>query len=369
MIQPSLYSIIVLESLCLLILVFNYKYMISDRPFKNKNYFFSFCFLTIFAVFFCYGWDYFGYWRTYNTLQGGIYLWYEDYEDWCYLLMSVLPGNYYVWRLVVWGGAALITVWALKRLHVDSTFALVLFIMMPLIQMFYVSRNTLGLSFLMLAMAYLGGTQKKNLWTFFVVLVLVLVSTRFHKSMPLYILVFLMSVFIPYNRVFVIGSLILFPFLYLGIRYYGSLFLNLDVLEDTATYTAGISYLYREDETGLTTIGVITYIIERIPIAFLLIYGTYQIAFKKLKCEKWQKYFLMYSFILIYISYLFYGQASKFLHPRFWCAAQYPLCFFAAGFLSDKRNSGVMRFFYYTLMMSFLYTVIYKVYSWSNYVV
>ena len=196
-----------------------------------------------------------------------------------------------------------------------------------------------------------------------------LVSTRFHKSMPLYILVFLMSVFIPYNRVFVIGSLILFPFLYLGIRYYGSLFLNLDVLEDTATYTAGISYLYREDETGLTTIGVITYIIERIPIAFLLIYGTYQIAFKKLKCEKWQKYFLMYSFILIYISYLFYGQASKFLHPRFWCAAQYPLCFFAAGFLSDKRNSGVMRFFYYTLMMSFLYTVIYKVYSWSNYVV
>lgn len=357
-----MFQLLLIESICLIYVLTRRKYLLYNISEPTTKFFFKpFLFLTLFCVFYNSGWDYFSYGDTHKFIFSNG----RAIEDFCIWLMLYVR-KYLLWRFIVWGIAIFFIVKTVNYINASPKLFYPLFVMLPLVQVFYVTRNSMGHAVLFFAIALMTYGSYRKLIKISCAVLLIVASYYMHKSMPLYFFIALAALVIPLNKKIIMASIVAFPFLYVGILHYSELFLGLHGFSDNMI-NAGNSYLSRDNEMSLTIVGKITRAIEMFPILLILAYSIWNTISHKYTLSYCMKVFLLYTYILIYASFLFLGQASDFLHPRFWNAAQIPLSLFLGVYLIDKRNQKIPRVFMIALFISFFYTLIYRAYCWSDY--
>lgn len=345
-------QVILLEVLCLIFLLFYRKDFFKNTIRKKNNYFLLWLFVTAFCTWFSWGHDYYNY---QDILANQAHV-----EPVFLNLYSFVGCNYIYWRFIVWGLSSFFVVLTFKKLETTNGLATILFIMLPLLQFYCVTRNSLSLSILFYALSCVDYRSFKG-WIY--IFLLLALSFNLHQSMPLYIFLFFFVCIIPFNKTTIIISLILFPLLKGGILLLSERFISLFATE--AFEETGFSYIEADNEMMYTTFGWLHKSFDMFPIILILTYSIRELIFKshikeKIHIEK----FLFFSYTLIYMSFLFWGEGSKHLQTRFWDAAYLPLCFFLSHFLYSRRSNVCVKIFFILLLMSFVWRILYNIYSY-----
>lgn len=343
--------VITLEIFCIGYIWFDRKSLFYDKPKYLKGYILLWAFSTLFCVFYAFGWDYLLYQKLLSSRSDHL----EPFYQWLYKFVGK---DYVAWRFAVWGLSSIFMVLTFRNLKCDMRLASALFIILPLVQVYYVTRNTLGLSILFYALSLLNG-QKRN---FIPAIIWLYICTFFHTSMPMYVGVLALVLIIPINKISFYVSIAAFPVLK-GVV----LLVSNHILQgaDNADFAArGVSYVDSDNEMQYTTIGWIHLAIQMLPVLYIMFQGI-RSALKKRGLSLMENRFLVYSYILIYMSFLFWGEASKHLQTRFWDASFMPLAFFLAMYLFPRRNTKAVRVFIVWELFVFAWRLLYNIYSFD----
>ena len=335
---------------------------------NNNSYFFTGLFFIILSVFLDPGGDFLNYLKLYNNYnQTHIERHLEPYYTW---LIDVLPKNFYIWRLFVWGPAIILWMVILKHLKLNPHLSFILLLTIPLYN-FVGARQQMGFSFLYLGMAIClyknYNTLKISTRSFNIIVGLILIglSLFFHKSMILYLSVFLIAL-IPFKRKTIVISLILFPIIWSLLNVLVEFFISNIMAFDAAGQDHAERFVDAENKIETTLYGWIRIFIDKIPIWVLLYLSIKKVFFSKqpIKIPYFFKVILKMTYILIYFYALFIGKdVSKFLGPRFWDAALIPLSIFLAYFLFNEKRNKILNFTLLLLVVGKLYTFFYSFYK------
>jgi len=327
---------------------------------KNVSYWGVVFFLILFSVFAFAEADTYHYMELYEDLYKSQFPWHvEPTHFW---IIKHLPHGYYIWRLFVWGISAILYVKAFRHLNISAcvaAFSIAIVALIPFPQ----TRGTLGFAIMMLALAYYKPLKYRNITWDLIVLALIVLSTFFHKTLGVYILLYPLALLVPYNKKTIALSLVLFPFLYLAVYTMANDILSLGFLGEQ-TVDRGESYLDRGSEGNYNIIGILTNSILWIAL-ILYFYTTSDFYIKNVK-QKTALVIHKYAYILVYVSFLFYGQnISNFLFTRTLKFALLPLAIAYAYYLQSTRRSKVDKA---TLFFFFLYTsyeITYHIYKFN----
>lgn len=259
-----------------------------------------------------------------------------------------------IWRLVVFGGAILILSCTIQLLHVNHRFASFIFVITEMF-MFGAMRNTFGLMlmFFSIALIFSPGNFKKK--TFFILLAgLGLFGCTFlHKSMWLYVSL-LPFALIPFGKRAVKWSLVVFPFIYSSIFICTQWFLSTFADAETQQHA---SY-YTDSEMATTMVKTINDIIKQICYIYLMSIAIKRLLNDQNKSPLIFKFLMRYSFILVYIGFLFYGQTTAgWLYSRFVGAGEMTFMFVMMYFFYIyPRKKGVKLAF-----AGLIYYIIYQI--------
>ena len=322
----------------------------THRP-NSSQLFGLFFIITLYSVFEFAGGDFFHYKEFYERTH---FLGTNDGLDPIYLwLIDVLPNNFYLWRLVVWGAASFIWIQIIKRLGYSVRLAGCLFLLIVFF-LFVGARQALGFSLL-----YLGVTMMLNSTKIKEKLLGILIFLSayfFHSTMIVYMLLSILAL-VPVKRRTIIISLIMFPILYKIFDAFIEFFIvKFSLFNDDSADTM-VRYLESDFRAKSNINGLIRRVIDRLPIFILLFVSIKDIWKNKIHLPKIYHYFLMMTYILIYISYLFIGrEVSAYIAPRFWDAALFPLTLFLGGYLTNKKANLTIYVAVAFLVFSKLFT-------------
>lgn len=277
--------------------------------------------------------DFFSYADLFNS---GLYKSLDDVHEPIYdWLAYVLDYDYIVWRVLIWGIASFILYILIRKLKLENRnmfLALTLF-------GFGIDVYTRGiLGHIMMLLGIVIFSYKEVNKRFFVTvfgLFLFFTSYFFHKSMYINIL-FALVAFYPFGKKNVKFSLFVFPLLIFVVTYLvdnvasGALLLNDELIDVSATsnYAAGS----RLESNIFGMIGkLISYLPEYLTLAYLINRVLYRGYFKGLQQERIFTYLFRLTFVIMYISSLFYFvETSSWIYIRFKGMAFFPLPFVLA---------------------------------------
>ena len=343
----------------LTILIANRQQIYYSTSVRGTNYAALFFIVVLYSTFAFTTGDYFNYVKLYNDAlrHGGSYH-LEPFFNW---LIQVLPSNYSIWRLAVWGLSMLFLVLTFRRLHLKSQFASLIFVIILMFN-FANLRNALGYVVLYYSATLLFFPSRHKLTSYAFGMIGIVCSYFLHKSMFAYIMLFLVAL-IPFSKWVFVGSLVLFPVLYKYVYQIAS-YILLSYGSETSQHS-GTMYLESDFNQVANFNGLIQIFFHRFPIIILLALTIYEIYFRNKKIEFFYKTLVQYSYILIYISCLFYGQTvSAFFSSRFWDASLFPLTILFAYYLCNKSRNKTIKFSFYMLIIATLYDFAYTFYKY-----
>lgn len=328
-----------------------YNYWCMRKGKNGTGYIFFVVFILLFSLFYRpVNGDFWGYYKLH--LRGAHYL-NKHMEPFYYWVMAIVPDNYLLWRVCVWLPAAIIIAVFLKLLRIPPSIATTFFLMFALTRSYYYVRNVLGLSILYLGLTLFALRVRFVRKTVNIILCvgLIFASWYFHRSMPMYILVGLTAIFLPFDRKHVIVALIAFPFLYSATYIVASKFLGID--EIWIAEGTGVNYLEGINEVVRNWKGMVTLIVDYVPVVYF-----YIVAFGKALPRNNPDYdaykvFLLFSFIVFYVSFLFVGQGSAALHIRIYTSSMLPFSVVVSLFFKNYFMSKECRFLIYLVLFSY----------------
>ncbi len=335
-------QVVILELICVGILLFNRQAIFENRNKNNSNYFLLWLFLTCFCTWFAVGADYTSYQEALHFST--------HVEPFYVSLYNIVGGNYILWRMIVWGIANIFTVLTIKRMGDDVNLFTILFILLPLLGFYYVTRNVLGLSILFYALAYF---DYKNIWSWIFVAAAIVFTPEFHNSMMLYSIILMAVLLVPFNRYTLLASFILFPIVQpIVLNLSESVLLE---LENENMAEMGMNYIEAEHEQlKYTGMGLLDRILQIVPMSLIMIYSIWRyVVCREDDITDKARRFLFMAYILIYISILYLGQGSVYLSTRFWDTAYIPVAFFLSNTLYNHRTKFVVRLFFILALLHF----------------
>ena len=290
------------------------------------------------------------------------------FENIYVLLIKGLPTNYYLWRFCVWGTAAFLLFKILDEIKSDLDFSFFVFTLM-LMNHFPNLRQTLGFMMMFYGYVLMFRSAEDTMPQKLVVgIILLIFSTFFHSTILVFIILSLL-LFIPGTKSLpiVIVSLIAFPFLYditkeLSTQFVGLVSSN-DMMQEKAT-----KYIESSFRVELNIRGFLKLFINRLPVLMLFFYGIKKVLIEKVEVSYMEKHLLMLTYMLIYISCLFFNNnVSAYLSQRFWDAACYPLTIFAMVFLRNYSGNLYVKVTMYAFLISNIFNMAYSLYTIDNF--
>ena len=284
------------------------------------------------------------------------------------LLIKGLPTNYYLWRFCGWGLAAFLLFKILDEIKSDLDFSFFVFTLM-LMNYFPNLRQTLGFMMMFYGYVLLFRSAEDAMPQKLVMgIILLIISTFFHSTIFVFIVLSLL-LFIPGTKslAMIIVSILLFPYLYditkeLSTQFIG-LVSNNDAMQEKAT-----KYIESSFRVELNIRGFLKIIVNRLPVLMLFFYGVKKILIEKVEASYMEKHLLMLTYLLIYISCLFFNNnVSAYLSQRFWDAACYPLTIFAMIFLRNYSGSLYVKITLYAFLVSNIFNMAYSLYTIDNF--
>lgn len=344
-----------LDTLCIIvtILVALYNYWCAKKERKGTGYVFFVFFILLFSLLYrpAEG-DFWHYLEAYQIGSTG----HNNLEDIFNWLMDVIPDNYILWRVSIWLPAAILLAFSFKLMKTPSNVATLFFLMFGLINVYYYTRNVLGSAALYLALALFDYKTRplKHVFITIVVIGLIIASWYLHKSMPLYIGLALLALFLPFSKNTIIIALAVFPVLYLLTYVISFNFLQWDIW---LTDETGLNYLESTNSLVTNWKGIISLIIRYIPIVYF-----YVIAFrfplsKTIEEYKAYKTFLLLGFFIFYISFLFMGQGAEAIHGRLYKSSMIPFAFTVSLYFKNNMEARRCHIFIVLMLIYYAFTL------------
>lgn len=336
----------------------------ATELYKPRGFLLVFGVLTfIYSTFGCLGSDFLHYWELYNknaTSSEPIH-----YEIFYYKLLHLLPNGYYWWRAAVWGGATCVLIAIIHRLKTDTDIACGIFVLLLMFH-FPNLRQVLGFTIMYYGFILLfdGIEERRGILQPILSIGIIALSTVFHSTMILFIILSLIPI-IPgiKNSYVIIALLLLFPVLYTSLSQMANYILfwteaNIGEVE-RATH-----YIESDFRSSSNLFGLIKMLINKLPILVLMAFSIWHVFFKRVETSLLCKNFLMASFLMIYMSFLFEeNDISSYLSSRLWDAAMYPFAFFSMVFLREHITTVFIKYTLLCILFSNLYNLVYLIYS------
>lgn len=343
---------ILLAALFVLVLINMISIVSKQAMGRGTSYFILWAFLTFFSVYYApEGGDVFGGMEIMDKyyINGEE----EHFEPFYFRLADVLPPNYYIWRLCVWGLASLLLVLIYKKLQSPNNLATALFLMIALIPCFYYLRNSLTFSALYLSLTLIC-TERSNYKNIILAALLFALSYFTHKSMPLYAVIIILAIIVPMNKYAFWVPLVLLPFLHRNTLIFSEYFLHSKMMSRDAK-ELGMMYLSDINHFGMNIFGLVYYAVQLCPFVYLMIYAaTHMSVYTEGKKYFVEKSFLNVSYFLLILSIAFIGTSSNHLFLRFSNTFMMPMSIFATIYLQDKLSMKVFRIFMILLLFCFI---------------
>lgn len=346
-----------LDSICTIavVLVALYNYYCMKTKQKGTGYVFLVVFILLYSLF--YRPEIGDFWHYLVRYRGGVVLG-EHWEEFYFWLAALIPNNFLLWRVAIWLPTAILIIRCFELVKVPSSYATTLFLIFGLATYYY-TRNALASSVLYIGMALFclrDGFERKRLM-FFVSIALCLGSWFLHKSMPMYIGIAFLSLLLPFKKNVIIGSLIAFPILYGILIAIGS-----DLLQISELWIQeGVGESYLNDENTMSTgnwIWRIGLIISYAPVFYYFFIAFYKPIPIHVSDFSYYKSFFYFSFFVVFLSFLFWGQGSIALHGRLYKTAMIPFVFNVAQYYKYHWGSKQCTYFEYLVLIKIAWVVL-----------
>lgn len=326
---------------------------------QEQSYYRLTCALLILYCVFAYvDGDFYHYYEAFDKIKRTGFN--TNFEPVHFEIIKALPANYYLWRLIIWGVASVLTLKAIKKLGLDIKIA-TCFIALIYLSYFSVMRGTLGISIMFFGYSLLL-CKGSRWWGIF----LIAISLFFHRSMLMSIAILPLS-FIRLKKKYVIASVILFPVLItvipIVIEYvlagdFLAVGKDLKIAESLETYSEG-------EVIEHNFLGKLIRTLYYFPIVFSLIYVVKHVTFKNMELPTHIYRFYVYWYIMSYIAYLFFFQEmSSFLFERFLIMSYFPLVVVLSYFYKNHKMTSAMRLIIGVALFSCFYRYLYVFYSY-----
>lgn len=309
-----------------------YRTVSSDNPQYHFSYPFFVAIILAFSLFFRP--EAGDFWHTLERYTFGdpsIYT--RHWEGAYYWLKDLIPNNYLLWRCCIWGPAAIIIAIAMKRMNLPSGLAVLVFILYAL-RAYYYTRNCLGLSLLLLAVTILTTDSQDSLpiKRLLIFLLLIGISWFFHKSMPMYIGIAVVSLMIPASKKGICLALVGAVVVAFFANYIAESVLNMQIWIGGES-ESGIGYLELERQTHLNWKGIISKLIYYLPFAYIAFYGFKDVVGKESGDVAYKTFYLI-TMIIWMVSFVFNQ-----VHGRLFKSGMYSFAFFTTMFLTKNWRS------------------------------
>ena len=281
-------------------------------------------------------------------------------EYFYYYLIEILPENYYLWRLAIWGTSVVLLIKCFKLLNIDSS---IVGLLAPIVlfSQFSLTRGALGFCLMLYALVYIMN-NRYSIYKIAIGLCLIYISIFLHRTILVFICLIPIAVLLPLNRKILITSLILFPFLYLGInRYVDYLILTANVSDDLIHHAE--LYTTEMEKVTANWKGMIQIVIVWSSILLAII----QLCSYYIKNNNSHIIILLKcSYIFVYLAALFYGQNySNFLYSRFIHAALFPLIVCLGDYFYEKKSRTKLDYLVLLLFtINTFYNLFYFAWKW-----
>lgn len=350
---------IVLNLLLFFIAILKYKSVYEGNVRSKGNYGYVYLLLISFSTFAYAEADFYHYqfhydmMKHYNveSLAEPVYLWITQH----------LPDNYFLWRFSIWGSAALLMILSLKKVGVYASFA---GFMMPLFfwHQFSVTRGALGFCIIVLALIYVFNDGETILGRC-IAIAAIFISICFHNSMTAFLLVIPVALLMPFNSKVLKMSIVLFPFLY------GATILLTNNLMDLNILAAGTENLAEnyvgKQNNAQNILGIACDALNFSGQLLMLYLAVKFVLGHKEQTNKNIILLVKYGYVLVYISFMFYGQGvSAFISSRFLHASTFPLIVVYSYYLQHHRTKKNDRVVMALLGLYAFYELVYPMYKW-----
>lgn len=282
-------------------------------------------------------------------------------EDFYFWLLSILPNNFYIWRLAIWGTATLIYIKVCKINNLDNRIVGLIFPLI-LLQQFAVTRGCLGITLFLLGASILIKRKQPNKTSYLLSVCAIVASLFLHKSLPLFIAIATLAL-VPLNKKTFIILIILFPIFRGFVIPFVFDFLGSGLFsEDTTSFA---TKFLEQEKSERNILGTIRLIIDYIPKFLIFIALIKFFIFKKAQIPKNIRFFFNYSFLLFYIALLFLGQeTSSFITNRTIHIMSFTLLIPFAYYLMYNNHSFTTRIAILFLALSNLLEFMYFIYKY-----
>lgn len=281
------------------------------------------------------------------------------FERLYFYIMDLVPFGYVYYRLFLWGAACLLCVWFLRKININSHIATLAVLSFALPILLYYQRAAFAYILIYVALyCYIsrGDLIKNNKFLQgryrLVAAILLLCTLPFHRAMPVYVVIAIISLFIPKNKqgifLLIIGLLIF------SVSAISNSLLLLDYFSEETRDTAMV---YLDGDTsivGQNFNGALANFLRLLPLYIMLIYGMYRMVKTPKYFVDFEKVCIVNTLILIFISYVF-SSSSFSIQVKFYKAAMMPWTLFLASFYNRNRGSQVCSVYAFaTLLTTFI---------------
>lgn len=344
-----------LALICLLIffiMLYRNRKVYSGTMQQSNNYWFVFIFMALYSVLGFLEWDTYHYYGMYeSTKASGYNLSFEHFFFW---LIKTLPESYLLWRVAIWGTASVLMVLSAKRLNINANVFGFMAALMFIAQL-SVTRGAIGLSLMIFcSILFIQSLDRKKIGLVILAALGIYGSIFMHKSMIFFVLLLIGAWFLPLNKKTLIFSLILFPFLYV------SIFTIADNISFIGQSDWASDYMGR-DKTEMNANGVIMTIFKSAILLLLVFYMAKKYLYEKKETSKPLLFLFKYSYILVYVSFLFLGQeTSGWINDRCLHASTFALVLCASNCFDNNVHNTKRTIIEKTIMMGFFLTTFWR---------
>ena len=349
------------QILCILLLLIGVLFFHSRnntqlKKEEDKNYRVLWLVAVLFSLFYCSGYDYFSYKKNYED-----YIFYgfqgAHMEQIYYWTMNIAPFGYLSWRILIWGLAAFVWILVCKELKCSGKYAGLVILVMPLFQYFYYLREALPFGMMLLGICKLQSDQK-NIRNRIFAYALLVASAFLHKSIILYIFLYLLSRYVPFNKVSVILSLLAVPLLRKVVDVISHTFLGMTLFTDTLTSQYGNVYLAQETVIDYNFGGYLRLFLTYFPIVYAIVY--YSIVINRKGFNDRYSKLVSFSYYIMYLFLLFWDNVGHTnMALRFFATSCVPVSFFMAYRLSQQNFIGKQeRVIIYSSVVYIVFTLL-----------
>ena len=341
-------------------LLVNYKHMYYNHAKGGTGYIYLFCVMVFYSLFYVKG-DvgdiYTSMFNYYNYLSG------TDaeqlhFEPIYFRIMDLVSFGYVYWRFVVWGSAAAIMLFVIKKMGCDIHLATIFMCYFCLPLAFYYQRVSLGFALLLLGLYYfLKWKENSNKIALVLAVSLFLLCTLFHRSMFLYLIVLFISVYIPISKKNWFLFLILIPFLVSSLNSLVTFLVGQsEELYELSEFYVDASKQHAKKNFG----GIVVEILEWGPYICMMFYALYNYIKRPNLFTLTQRTLLLFGVMLYTTSVILSGRTSDAFLGKMQVQSLFPMTLFFTLFFKDRRHKTESRIFMTALSVSYVLQLMYS---------